>query len=129
MSLITIAAATIPNWQGNTTGVSLRIYANEAFTATSGNMYGLGVQKNPASLGTFFLSVACTVSGGALVVPAVEIDSTTDSPDNSAATYSAVLWDGASGRAVQSFGTFAQFAVPPTTPTTWQALFAAEVTE
>lgn len=130
MPLISIASVTIPNWQGNTTGVSLRIYANAPFTAQSGTTYGFGSQLNPAGLGTFFQSVACTSSGGGLVVPSFTLDSTTDSPDNPAASYSAVLWDGTSGQPVQSFGTFAAFALPATpTSTTWGAIFLAEATQ
>lgn len=130
MPLISIASVSIPNWQGNTSGVSLRIYANAPFTAQSGTTYGLGSQNNPASLGTFFQSEPCTVSGGLLVVPAFTLDSTTDSPDNPAATYTAMLWDGASGQPVQSFGTFAAFALPATpASTTWPQIFLTEATE
>jgi len=130
MPLITIAAVTIPNWQGNATGIVLRLYANESFTAQSGSFYPRGVQCNPASLGTFFQAVTCSVVGGALTIPSFTLDSTTDSPDNPDASYSAVLWDSASGKPVQSYGTFAAFALPAEpTPTTWSAIFLAEATE
>jgi len=36
---ITIASVTIPGWQGNSTGVQLRIYTNASFTAASGTLY------------------------------------------------------------------------------------------
>ena len=127
MPLITIASVTIPGWQGNTAGVSLRIYANAPFTAESGTIYPQSVMTNPISLGTFFQSYACTVASGALTIPAVELDSTVDSPDNPDATYSAVLWDGASGQPIQQFGTRSQFTLSPSpTSTTWAAIFTAE---
>jgi hypothetical protein len=127
MPLITIASVTIPNWQGNTSGVVLRIYANADFTAESGTFYPRSVRGNPASLGTFYQAYACTVNGSSLVIPQVQLDSTTDSPDNSNATYSAELWDSTTGKAIQHFGTFERFALGPTqTSTTWAAIFAAE---
>jgi len=129
MPQITIAALNVPNWQGNTAGISLRIYANAPFTAQSGTVYGMGAQNNPAALGTFFQSIACTVADGVLTIPAFTLDSTADSPDNPAATYSAVLWDGASGQKIQSFGTFSSFALAANTPTTWAAIFLAEATD
>lgn len=127
MPLITIASVTVPGWQGNTSGVSLRIYANASFTAESGTLYPRSVLANPASLGTFFQSIACTVSDGALTIPEVQIDSTVDSPDNPDVTYSAVLFDSSSGKPIQSFGTDSQFTVSPSpTSTTWAAIFTAE---
>lgn len=130
MPSISIASVTIPGWQGNTSGVSLRVYATDPFTAESGTIYPESVLANPASLGTFFQSYACTVTSGELVIPAVTLDSTTDSPDNPNATYAAVLWDGASGLPIQQFGTFPEFGIPPSpTSTTWAAIFAAEAIE
>ena len=130
MPQITIAALNVPNWQGNTSGISLRIYANAPFTAESGTVYGMGVQNNPGALGTFFQSIACTVSNGALQIPQFTLDSTADSHDNPTATYSAILWDGSSGQKIQSFGTFAAFALAANpNPTTWAQIFLAEATE
>ncbi len=130
MPLITIAATTIPGWQGNSSGVSLRIYVNEDFTAQSGTLYPKSVTANPSSLGTFFQSYSCSVAAGQLGIPQVQLDSTEDSPDNPDATYSAVLWDSASGKPIQTFGTQSQFAVPAgPVNTTWAAIFAAEVNQ
>lgn len=127
MPQITIASATIPGWQGNTSGVQLRIYANQSFTASSGTLYPQSNANAPASLGTFFQVYPCTVSGGGLVIPAVTLDSTTDSPDNPDATFSAVLFDTQSGKQIQPFGTFPSFPLNPTpTSTTWAAIFSAE---
>lgn len=126
MPLITIASVTIPNWQGSASGVSLRIYANQSFTAQSGKIVPRSMLTNPPSLGTFFDSTACTVSAGSLEIPAITLESTVDSPDNPDVTYSAVLWDGSSGQPIQTFGTTGQFAVPAApVDTTWADVFAA----
>ena len=59
MPIISIASVTIPNWQGNTTGVSLRIYANAPFTAQSGTSYGFAPNSTrPASELSFNPSLA-----------------------------------------------------------------------
>jgi hypothetical protein len=124
MAQITIASTSIPGWQGSSSGITLHIYTNAAFAAASGTLYPQTILSNAASLGTFFLSFACTVSGGALVIPAITIDSTTDALDNPAATYTAVVWDTNAGMAVQPIGTF--YLLPSPTSTTWAAIFAAE---
>jgi hypothetical protein len=130
MPLITIASVDIAGWQGNASGISLRIYANQSFTAQSGDIIPRSVLANPASLGTFFKSVACTVASGVLTIPAVTLDSTVDSTDNPDATYSAVFWDGTSNLPIQTFGHRGQFPVPVSpTPTTWAALFATEANQ
>lgn len=127
MALVTIASATIPGWQGNTSGIVLRIYTNASFTAESGTLYPQSVRTNSASLGTFFQSYGCTVANGALTIPQIEIDSTADSPDNPDATYSAVLWDTTSGQPVQNFGTLASWQLTPSpTSTTWATIFTGQ---
>lgn len=127
MAQITIASATIPGWQGNTQGIVLRIYANSSFTAESGTIYPASVRTNSPALGTFYQSYACTVADGALTIPAITIDSTTDSPDNPDATYSAVIWDTTSGQQVQNFGTLATWQLQPSpTATTWSAIFSGQ---
>lgn len=127
MALITISSVTIPGWQGSSLGVVLRIYTNSDFTAETGTLYPRSVITNTASLGTFFQSYSCSVSGGSLTIPSVTLDSTTDSPDNPDATYSAVLWDTATGLQVQPFGTYTAFRLPPSpTSTSWAAIFSAQ---
>jgi hypothetical protein len=127
MASITIASVTIPGWQGNSSGVQLRIYTNQSFTAASGTIYPKSVTLAPSSLGTFFQSYTCSVSAGSLIIPAVTLDSTVDSPDNPNASYSAVLFDSQSGKQIQSFGTFAAFSLNPSpTSTTWAAIFTAD---
>jgi hypothetical protein len=128
MPLITIAAVTLPDWQGNATGISLLIYTNSEFTAQSGTIHAKSVRSNLASLGTFFKSVPCTVDGtGDLVIPQLQLDSTVDSPDNPGATYSAVIFDATSGKPVQPFGTKECFEVPADpADTTWATIFTGE---
>ena len=126
MPLITIASVAVPNWQGNTSAIALRIFTNEPFTAQSGTIYPATVHANlkAAGLGTFFGSFSCSVSSTILTIPAITLDSTADSPDNSGATYSAVLWDGASGQPIQPFGSATSFSLPPSpVSTTWAAIF------
>lgn len=128
MASLNIATISIAGWQGNASGVSLRIYANSDFTDAAGGFHPRTVPANLAtpSVGAFFQSIECTFSNGALVIPAVTLESTTDSPDNPDATYSAVLWDDASGKQIQKFGTFGSFAVPPALASlTWAAIFTA----
>ncbi len=125
MATITIASTVIPGWQGNSSGKQLRIYANKSFTAASGTLYPKSNPCASASLGTFFQSYACTVSSSSLVVPVVTIDSTTDSPDNPDATYTAVLWDSTTGKQIQPF--FSSFSLSPEpTSTTWAVIFSGE---
>ena len=127
MAEVTIASETVPNWQGNTTGVTLRIYCNSDFTASDGTFVPKSIRSNWAGLGTFYESGACTVSSGSLVIPAVTLESTTDSLDNPTTTYSAVLWDSISGLPIQNFGTYACWSLASTpTSTTWGAVFVAE---
>ena len=129
MASITIASVGIPGWQGNTSGISLRVYTVSDFTAESGTIYPRTVISNLkiAGLGSFFQSFACTVASGTLTIPAITLDSTTDSPDNPAASYSCMFWDSASGKPIQSFGTLPTFTLPASpTSTTWAAIYASE---
>lgn len=124
MASISIASISVPNWQGNSSGIQLRIYANCSFTAQSGTFYPLGNVHASPNAGQFYQLYACTVSSGSLVIPAVTLDSTADSPDDPSATYSAYLWDSNTGKLIQSFGTFGAFSLSPSpTSTTWAAIF------
>lgn len=135
MASISIASVTISGWQGNLSGVELLIYTNQSFTAESGNIYPQSSRCAPVSLGTFYQSYSCYVTPAGsspptpatITIPEVVLDSTTDSPDNPDATFSAVLWDSASGRQIQTFGTFPSFSLDPSpTSTTWAAIFTSE---
>lgn len=133
MPLISIASLTLPSWQGVGNNVSLFVFINSSFTAESGTYCPVTIRENlpyggRQSTGTFYLAYPCTVSGGALTIPALSLDSTTDSPDNAAgATYSAVFWDASVGNIIQPFGTFESFPLPSTpTSTTWAAIFSTE---
>ena len=132
MPMITIAAVTLQDWQGNASGISLLIYTNADFTAQSGNIHPKSAQSNPASLGTFYKSVPCTADDQAatLAIPQVQLDSTVDSPDNPGATYSAVIFDTVSGKPVQAFGTKESFDVPADpVNTSWATIFTGEASE
>jgi hypothetical protein len=132
MPQITIAAVNLADWQGNQDGIFLLIYTNADFTAKSGAIHPKSVRDNPAGLGTFFRSVACGYDAptAALQIPQVQLDSTEDSPDNPGATYSAVIWDSASGKVVQPFGTKAAFTLPADpVNTTWATIFTGEAND
>jgi hypothetical protein len=129
MPMITIGAVTLEDWHGNAAGIELVIYTNADFTAKSGKIHPKSLQSNPASLGSFYKAVACTVDDQAatLTIPQVQLDSTVDSPDNPGATYSAVIFDTASGKPVQAFGTKASFTVSDDPAnTTWATIFTGE---
>jgi hypothetical protein len=122
MAFITISSTNISGWQGNSSNVQLRIYTNAGFTSISGNSYPATVTTNPASLGTFYQTYNCTANGTVLTVPAVSLDSTTDSVNNPSATFSAVFFDLGSGKEIQAFGEFVLYPTP--TSTTWGNIFA-----
>lgn len=145
MAQITIASVSIPNWQGANNGIALFIYVNSAFTSAGGTLYPATVERNlpysgRVSSGTFYLSYPCTTAvssppsgtGEELTIPAITLDSSSDSPDNPGATYSAVLWDTANGCPVQQFGTTARWSLDPSygspvsTSTTWAEIFSTE---
>jgi hypothetical protein len=129
MPMITIGACSLADWQGPETGIFLLIYTDQDFTAQSGAVHPRSVRENAAALGTFYKSIALTVAAGALEIPQVQLDSTTDSPDNPGATYSAAIWDSNSAKVVQRFGTQESFPLGLQTPTTWATIFAGEAND
>jgi hypothetical protein len=78
---------------------------------------------SPAGQGDFYIQSACTVSGNTLTIPAISLDSTTDSPDNPSARYSAFLVDTSTGDTIQAFGSSFSLS-PDSASTTWPAIFA-----
>lgn len=126
MALITIAPVVLPHWQEADTGVQLRVYFNQSFTAQTGTLYvgsrcPFAVRASGAG---FYAAYSCVVSEEGLTIPQVQLDSTTDSPDNPDATYSAMFWDVQTGQLIQSFGTFSEFSIGPgAANTTWADIF------
>lgn len=131
MAQVAIGSVTLSGWSGLTTGVALYVFCNDAFTGSDATPVPKTVRENVKNgLGAFYQSFGCTVTQGQLAIPAVTLQSTVDSPDNPGATYSAVLWDQNSNQQIQSFGTFASFAVSPTpATTTWAAIFSGEANQ
>ncbi|WP_420239210.1 hypothetical protein ACOBR2_06405 [Telmatobacter bradus] len=117
---ISIASITLSNWQGDST-IALRIDVDQTFTSEAGNIW-LKTLGNPAGKGDFYQQFACTVSGNNLTLPEISLDSTTDSPDNPAARYRAVLVDTSTGDVLQRFGPAFSLA-PGDASTTWPAIF------
>ncbi len=129
MATITVSTVTIPSWQGNPSGIQLRLFNNVSFTAEGGTIYPQSVLANGQNIGTFFQIFPCVDSGSpptlGLTIPEIVIDSTTDSPDVPTATYTAILWDTNQSRMVQVLGTF---SVPSTgTATATETLDVASV--
>lgn len=91
-----------------TTGVTLRIYANTTFTTYDGQVVLAG---SPNNLNSHYLEVECEIQGGnILYIPSFEIDSTEDSPTDRTATYTAWLF--ASGERLGTNPFLAGFGVP-----------------
>jgi hypothetical protein len=132
MATKNIAPVTLPNWQGVSDSISLFIYIHTAFASAGGSLYPATVEHNLpyngiCTSGTFYIAAPCTVSGSSLTIPAISLDSTTDSPDNPNALLSAVLWDTAAGQPIEHLGTFTRFSLPAEpTSTTWAQIFATE---
>jgi len=123
MALITISQLVLSNWQGNSSGIQLRLYATKTFTASSGTVYPRGFPLS-ASVGGFYRLVACNVNSGSLTIPSFTVDSTTDSLDAPDAQFMAILFDSLSGKEVQPLGS--PFALNPSpTSTTWAAIWSA----
>jgi len=122
---VEIASLVISGWQGGSS-VSLRIDTDQTFTSSAGNVWPCTIKSNPASLGTFYQLYACAITGTELTIPQISLDSTVDSVDNPAATYSASFVDTSCGQIIQPFGA-GSFSVPPSpSSTTWAKIFAAE---
>jgi hypothetical protein len=118
---ISISSVALSDWQGGST-VALRIKIGATFTSLAGNIW-LKTMDSPAGQGDFYIQSACTVSGNTLTIPAISLDSTTDSPDNPSARYSAFLVDTSTGDTIQAFGSSFSLS-PDSASTTWPAIFA-----
>lgn len=105
--------------------VEFRIYANQAFQPL-GESYV--VQPGSPGTGSWYKRYAVSiVPDGAvkvLKIPAITIAATTDSPGpTSQARYTAAFYR-PDNSLIQFYNCFEQFAVPPTTPSTWTDLCA-----
>ena len=105
--------------------VEFRIYANQAFQPL-GETYI--VQPGSPGTGAWYKRYAASVVPvGAireLRIPSITIAATTDSPGpTNQARYTAAFYR-PDNSLVQFYNCFEQFAVPPTTPSTWTALCA-----
>jgi hypothetical protein len=126
MAVITIASAALADWDLSS-DVQLRIYAQQPFTALDGTLVPQGSPSEDASQNNnFFQSVACTLSGTTLTIAACTLESTTDSPDNPGALYSAWLFT-TEGQRIAPFHEFQSFSLPASpTSTTWAAIALAQ---
>jgi len=125
MATITIASSTVePAWHGGTPP-RLRIFANIPFMTADGSP----VQQGSPSSGLAYLDAACTLDEeGRVVVPEIELPSTTDSTAPNARPYTAYLYSLGADQSGQysEFATFgAGFALDHTDLTqTWEDIRA-----
>lgn len=126
MASITIASATVPNWQLSN-DVQLRIYALENFVAADNTDVVAGVPSEDAwQNANFYQAVTCTLSGTTLTIASCTLESTVDSLSNPAAQYGAYFFT-MEGQRIGAFGSFAAFSLPATpTSTTWYAIAIAQ---
>jgi hypothetical protein len=126
MAAITIASASIPNWQRDS-DVQLRIYALQSFVTADNSLIAQGTPAFDENVaGNFFVPAACSLSGTTLTIASVALPSTTDSLDNPSATYGAYFYT-TEGEQIGAFGAFARFVLPAApTSTTWAAIQMAQ---
>ncbi len=126
MASITIASASVPNWE-LPSDVQLRIYPLQSFLAADSTIESAGVPSEDATQsGNDFIPVACTLSGTTLTIASCVLESTTDSLDNPAAQYGAFFYT-TEGQKIGGFAEFTSFALPSSpTSTTWAAIAEAQ---
>lgn len=114
MSLITIQSLDIPDWQGPTTGVKLRVYANGAFMTSE----GFPIEGKPKTARLVPCTTASVTDANGLTytkltIPLFSLYCTTDSINNPGVTYSAEFVD-ARGNVITPFKDLQNFRVSPT---------------
>jgi hypothetical protein len=126
MSDVTIAAATLEGFRppAGVTDLDLRIYCDIPFVpATEGDPRQPSVVGGPLWFQTF----TCPVEEGEINIPEVTLPATIDAtPGN--ARYAAAFYHPDTGALVTSFAGLQSFILPTATPTTWGAIFSANVT-
>lgn len=114
---VSIAGTTLFNYQGSETAAVLKVYATQNFFGGLVEYVG-----GPVGNAYFCKSVNCTIAGGQVTIPQVDLESTTDS-SSPQARYIALLYTPL-GTLITGLLAGEEFAVPPETPTTWSALEA-----
>ncbi len=121
-TVITVEAASIQGWQNSNTAPRLRIYCSKVVVTSDGTQIQFG---NVSGQGVFYKSITCSVVGGVLQIPQLQIDSLTDALTGSDAKYAAYFYT-SSGSQIAAYSGFTSFSVPgcPTcaTTTTWAEL-------
>lgn len=117
MSAINIATFDIPNWQLGGASCTLRIFADQTFRNSDGDVILRGSAKGP-----WYQEIACTISGTTITVPQFTIDSTTDA-SNRNATYTGILFD---SNDVRRDAFFSAYKIPHNFGSTvgWSAIHA-----
>jgi hypothetical protein len=126
MASVTVAAASIPNWELSP-DVQLRIYPLQNFVAADNTIESAGVPSEDAvEAANNYVAVACTLLGSTLTIASCVLKSTTDSLDNPGALYGAFFYT-TEGEKIGAFAQFATFALPNSpASTTWAAIAQAQ---
>lgn len=126
MASITIASASVPNWELSS-DVQLRIYPLQSFIAADSTIEGAGTPSEDSTQNdNDYIAVNCTLSGTTLTIASCTLESTTDSLDNPGAQYGAYFFTN-EGQRLGVFAEFATFSLPASpTSTTWAAIAEAQ---
>lgn len=120
--LVRLATESFDNWQGLGTTATLRISALQTFTTSAGEVIFGQFEAIP-----WFRDIQCAIGSrvdGAgmtlrtLVIPEIELPSTTDSPDNPGARFTFQV-KGATGLDFQSLPCFEAVRIPAVSNLTW----------
>lgn len=115
---VSVDPITVSSWRFPMTQVKMRIYPNQTFLTSEGEL----IQKGIIGRSQWYKEVTCTVSGNNITIPSLTIDSTDDS-DIPAASYTAVFFDNRGSR-IDNY--YVGFRVPSTygSSVSWQEIRA-----
>jgi|SRR5271157_2030179 len=119
MSLVTIAAYSLPNWQRDA-DVQLRVYPLQSFISSgdAAMLVGHPFTEDQSANDNLYIPAACTLAAGVLSIASLQLEATVDS-ETPTARYAAAFFT-LEGEFICFFGEFASFAVPPLpNTTTW----------
>lgn len=119
---ITITGLTVQGWRGGAV-CSIRVYANQTFHDSAGALV-VGAATDSKQFYLPVLQPTCTVSGNTVVVGSFVLPATTDSIDNTNATYSLAVFEGSGNTAVKRLTAQpATFRLPhELSPLTWSKI-------
>lgn len=114
---MTVSSTVVNGWAyGSAQVITLRIYANQDFVTSDGEIVKFGAVGGSG----FYRSFTCTVVGTVLTVPTITLPTTTDSTDVPSATWTAVFYVGGTKRDTWLAGFKLTHTVG--SPTTWSTV-------